>query len=235
MAALVKTRPTFRSCSISLPFRVSALGRPPRSEWSRSSSPPSLRPWRCARCSPSSRSKPGDEFSKPGGGPSPVPDLESAVVGGGLAGGVRLLLSGALDVAGGFQDGTAGGQLAADHPFRSDAGGIPAGAVWRLPAVLHQLGNRQPRLDVSGSGPRAARRLRVGHQAGQADSRRALLLHLNTLPALRRQPGAALPAGTRPAAPGQRLRPGPHLHHDQPAARGLAAALVPPRDSTRAV
>src|SRR6266571_1166728 len=176
MAVLVKTRPTFRSCFIWLPSRVSASGRRLRSESSPSSSPRSLRPSLCARCSPSSRWKPGDELECEV--PPLIPNFESPVVGGRLVGGVRLLLPGPMDVAGVLQDGTAGRELATDDLFRTHPAGIPAGAVRRFPAVLHKLGDRQHRVDAVGPGPRTARRLRAGHQAGQANARRTFLLHL---------------------------------------------------------
>src|SRR5216683_2246258 len=121
-----------------------------------------------------------------------------------------------------------------DSIFMLTYGG-PGEAVGRLPAVLHQLGGRQHRVDAARLDPRAARRVRAGDQAGQADTGRALLLHLNAISAFRRQPGAALPAGTGPAFAGQHLCSGPHLHHDQPAAGGLAPALIPPRDPARVV
>src|SRR3979490_263608 len=115
MAVRARTRPTFRSCSISSPSRVSTSARRPRSESSQSSSPRSLRPWRCAPSSPSFRWKPGDECQY--GVPPPLPDLESFVVGGGLVGGVHLLLPRPVDVAGVPEDGAAGCQLAANELF----------------------------------------------------------------------------------------------------------------------
>src|SRR5258708_24021905 len=117
MAVLVKTRPTFRSCFIWLPSRVSASDRRLPSEWSPSSSPRSSLRLLCARCSPSSRWKPGDELGCEV--PPLVPNLESPVVGGRLVGGVRLLLPGPLDVAGVPQDRTASRELATDDLFRA--------------------------------------------------------------------------------------------------------------------
>src|SRR6195256_2099265 len=142
MAAQVKTRPTFPSCSISWPSRVSTSGRPPRLEWSPSSSPRSLRPSRSELCSPSSRWRPGDERQRDAhqsGGRRPVPYVKGAVDGGRLAGGVHLLLPRPVDVAGGAEDGTAGRQLPADHLLRTHSPGIPGGDVGRLPPLLPPL------------------------------------------------------------------------------------------------
>src|SRR6266567_2473625 len=118
--------------------------------------------------------RPGDERECEG--PPPVPHVEGHVVGDWLVGGVRLLLSGPVDVAGVLQDGTAGCELATNDLFRTHPGGVPARAVWRFPAVLHKLGDRQHRVDAVGPGPRTARRLRASHQAGQANARRTFLL-----------------------------------------------------------
>src|SRR5258708_40279080 len=141
MAVLVKTRPTFRSCFIWLPSRVSASDRRLPSEWSPSSSPRSSQRLLCARCSPSSRWKPGDELECEV--PPLVPNLESPVVGGRLVGGVRLLLPGPLDVAGVPKDGAAGPDLAPAHLFRTHPAGVPAGPSPRFPAAPLHLGYRR--------------------------------------------------------------------------------------------
>src|SRR5258708_6490132 len=96
-----------------LPNLLSPFGLS-RAEWVWSSRPRSLRRSGCARCSQSSRWRPGVELSKSGPASSSaqgqgdcratVPDFESRVVGGRLAGGVRLLLSRPVDVAGSSQD-----------------------------------------------------------------------------------------------------------------------------------
>src|SRR4030081_428524 len=142
MAARVKTRPTFRSCSTSWPSRVSTSGRRPRLEWSQSSSPRSLRPLRCARCSPSSRWRPGDERQRDARQPDGrLSYFEDPLDGNWLAGGVRLLFPRRVVVAGSFKEGTAGCQPAPDDLLVTRHVETPGGGVRRLPAVLHQLGN----------------------------------------------------------------------------------------------
>src|SRR5207237_4444134 len=61
----------------------------------------------------------------------------------------------------------------------------------------------------------------------------AVLLQLDPVPALRREPRPPVHPGSRPPYARQHPDPDRHLHHDQPAARGLAPALVPARDPRR--
>ncbi|CAA9584208.1 MAG: Various polyols ABC transporter, permease protein 2, partial [uncultured Thermomicrobiales bacterium] len=163
---------------------------------------------------------------------------ERALVVGGHRLGRRshLLLPRALHGADRLQDRTTGGRAAAQAYLPTDARKLRGGLRYQLLALLRKQRHRLARLNLFRHAARHPLRLRVGDQPAEELEEHSLFLHLDPVPAPRRDHRPALhPVQPRWRPPVPRVRPRPAelharahrpLHRDELADRDLDAALL---------